>query len=171
MRKLVFITCLLMGTCLTAHAVDVETLRRSIAANEKQIARFEKAKETLQVESAEAQKLDQKIKRLELENQTLFQQLPAENIPKEEKPFSQLKGSDWPALSSEEKESFIRKVSQSLGERGIIVLKPFSFYIEEMDRVIQLEPRFGPEYLSGIFVFCVHRNEPELREALKKIRP
>lgn len=84
--------------------------------------------------------------------------------------MEELRGSDWPALTKEQREFYVFSGYGGLEQQGVPLKQKPYHYVEALDKLLTVEPTLKDEYLDDLFLFCVNESEPEARDILKRLR-
>ena len=84
--------------------------------------------------------------------------------------MEELRGSDWAALTREQREFYVFSGYGGLEQQGVPLKQKPYHYVEALDKLLTVEPTLKGEYLDDLFLFCVNESEPEARDILKRLR-
>ena len=78
-------------------------------------------------------------------------------------------GSDWKKMTRADKEIYVLSVMGNLSRRDIFLEKPYSFYIDDLDRRFQSDPGLETTYVHHLLLKSAHENEPESRKEIETV--
>lgn len=81
-----------------------------------------------------------------------------------------LTGKDWLSMTQAQKEFFVYTAIGGLERQEVVITRFPAYYVEALDKLVQLEPFYQQEYLENLFVFSVYESEPQSRVKIEKIR-
>ncbi len=87
----------------------------------------------------------------------------------EHKPGSGKTGANWKKMELADKEIYILSVMGSLSRRDVYLMKPYSFYIQSIDKAIENDPRLEQEFVHRILMSTAYDSEPDTRKDLEKV--
>ena len=122
------------------------------------------------VEPAEAV---ERVKIQPRDERVLSERLKPETMPVTEKVSgkarSPKKGEDWKNMSRADKEIYILSVMGNLSKRDVYLMKPYSYYIEQVDKAVAGNPSMTEEYVHRILILNAYESEPDTRKDLEKV--
>lgn len=87
----------------------------------------------------------------------------------ERKPGSGKTGAQWMKMSVADQEIYILSVMGSLSRRDVYLMKPYSFYMQAIDKAIEKNPLLEQEFVHRILMTTAYDSEPDTRKDLEKI--
>ena len=78
-------------------------------------------------------------------------------------------GAEWKTMSRPDKEIYILSVMANLSRRDVYLMKPYGFYIQNIDDAITKNPQFEQEYVHRILMLTAYESEPDMRKDLEKV--
>ena len=78
-------------------------------------------------------------------------------------------GAGWMKMSHPDKEIYILSVMANLSRRDVFLMKPYSFYIQNIDQAIAKNAQFEQEYVHRILMITAYESEPDMRKDLEKV--
>ena len=94
---------------------------------------------------------------------------PPENSGLEPRMKGVKTGADWMRMTRADKEIYVLSVMGNLSRRDVFLEKPYGFYIDDLDRRLQNDPRLETEYVHHLLIKSAQENEPESRKYIEKV--
>ena len=97
------------------------------------------------------------------------QEQPAAAVTVKHKQGSGKTGAEWKKMALADKEIYILSVMGNLSRRDVYLMKPYSFYIENIDQAIEKNPLLEQEFVHRILMTTAYDSEPDTRKDLEKV--
>ena len=78
-------------------------------------------------------------------------------------------GAEWKKMTLADKEIYILSVMGSLSRRDVYLMKPYSYYINAIDKALERNPHLEMESVHRILMLSAYENEPDTRKDLEKV--
>lgn len=156
---------------------DLETLKRSLSANQYLINRFnleyanlikeqgQSANEKLALKIADVKN---KIAVLKNGNERIVNQLSQSSKPNSIEDVSPqyLTGRDWLSMDPKGKEMYIFSTMGALVKKEVLTIKPSDYYISSLDKLIAHNSSYQARNLDDMLLLIIYKNEPASRSAI-----
>jgi len=89
--------------------------------------------------------------------------------PVEQKTGTGKTGAEWKKMTLADKEIYILSVMGNLSRRDVYLMKPYSFYIQSIDKAIETNLLLENEFIHRILMTTAYDSEPDSRKDLEKV--